>query len=187
MSYIRLGFRPRSSAKSGALEKDTPPRWRRNRNISAARAIWRVVSLNYRGFAAFLQHDIEQQPEPRSSRAPSTDGAGSCGVGREDHDRFDERPPRRVVRRRVVLDRGGLPHCGASSLSRPRENSAGNGAVCNAVDARGRIKRCSRDKTVVPHNPSHFTEPSTITSINFAPGRANADLSVEATSPALVT
>src|SRR3954454_11672903 len=90
-----------------------------NRNVSATPPIWRVVSLNWRGFAAFLQHGIDEQPEPRSSRAASTDGARSCVVGREDHDRFDERSTRPVVWRRVVLDRGDVPDRGADCVSRP--------------------------------------------------------------------
>ena len=152
MSYIRLEFRPGSSGKSGSLEKDTPPRWRRNRNISEARAIWRVVTLNYRGFAASLEHDIDEQPEPRSSRAASADGAGSCGVGREDHHRFDKRPAWPVVWRGAVLDRGGLPHCGADCVSGPEPGSAVHGLL-GAIDAGRRIKRCSRDEIVILHTP----------------------------------
>ena len=142
MSYIRLGLRPRSRAKSGALEKDAPPRWHRNRNISAGSAIWRVVSLNYRGFAAFLQHEFDEPPEPRPSCAPWADGARSCGVGREDHDRFDQRSPRAVVRRCVVLDRGDLSHRGADRVSGPQPDSAVHG-ILRAVDAGGCIKRCA--------------------------------------------
>ena len=151
MSYIRLGFRPRSSGKSCALEKDAPPRWRGNRNVYEACAIWRVVSLNYRGFAAFVGHGIDERPEPRSSRAASADGARSCGVGREDHHRFDERSPRPLVRRRVILDRGGLPHCGADCVSGPDPDTTVHG-ILSAFDAGRRIKRSSRNKIVILHS-----------------------------------
>jgi hypothetical protein len=165
MSYIRLGFRARSSGKSDALEKDAPPRWRRNRNISEAHAIWRVVSLNYHGFAAFLHYGIDQQPAPQSSRAPSADGARSCGVGREDHHRLYQRPARPLVRRRAVLDRGGWPHCGADCVSGPDPDSAAHG-VLSAFDAGRRIKRCSRDEIVTLHiyltSPNHLPSPRSI-------------------------
>jgi hypothetical protein len=165
MSYIRLGFPPRSSGKSGALEKDAPPRWHRNRNISEARAIWRVVSLNWRGFTAFLQHDIDDQPEPRSSRAASADGARSCGVGREDHDRFDQRSARPVVWRRAILDRGDLHHRGADCVSGPEPDSAVHG-LFSAFGAGRDIKRCSRDEIVILQlhliSPNHRPSPRSI-------------------------
>src|SRR4051795_6476704 len=106
-------------------------------------------------------------------------------MGREDHDRFDEQSARAVVQRRAVLDRGDLPRCGADYISRPEPDSAGHRAICNALRAGRRIEVCARHEIVIPHS-RHFTEPSTITSINFAPGRANADFSVEATCPASV-
>jgi hypothetical protein len=116
MSYIRLGFRPGSSGKSRALEKDTPARRRRNRNVSNARAIWRVVSLNQRGFAAFLQDEFDQQPKPHSKRTRFVNGARSCGVGREDHHRFDRRQTRPLVRRACILDRGGVHYRGSGRI-----------------------------------------------------------------------
>src|ERR1700729_1996044 len=66
MSYIRLGFPAGSSRKTCALEKDTPARQRRNRNIHQATAIWRVVSLNWRGFAAFLLDEFDEQSKLRT-------------------------------------------------------------------------------------------------------------------------
>jgi hypothetical protein len=162
MSYIRLGFQPGSSGKSRALEKDAPARPRRNRNAYEASAIWRVVSLNYREFAAFLLNEIDRQPELRSRFSAPADGAGSCGVGREDYHRLDQRPARPVVRRRVVLDRGGLPHCGADCVSGPEPDSADHG-VLSAIDAGRRIKRGSRYEIVTLHihliSPNHPPSP----------------------------
>jgi hypothetical protein len=150
MSYIRLGFQPGSSGKWCALEKDTPARQRRNRNIHQATAIWRVVSLNWRGFAAFLQDEFDEQPRLRSRRAASADGAGSCGVGREDHHRFNERQARPLVRRACVLDRGGV-HCrGSGRIPGPQHNSSGHGIVGTIFDAgRWSIERAPRYKIVI--------------------------------------
>jgi hypothetical protein len=173
MSYIRLGFQPGSSRKWRALEKDAPGGWRRNRNAYEACAIWRVVSLKQRGFAAFLQDEFDEQSKPRTGRAGFPDRAGSCGMGREDHDRFGKGQARPVVRRARVLDRRGLHRCGSGRVSGPQQNSSGDGIVGNSLDGSWRIERAARYETVIGLGVGRLTpnRPPSLRSVSHRAGQ----------------